>query len=153
MEPAKAVEVPVVGVTGRRVGVRLRGELGPKPAQGPSSLLGKRGDARPGHGRRSGSWLTRRPTFLSLRETKGDERDAAFDDQEVDGDLTDAPVVVRSRRELGVAHLFDAREESSAPLVGTLGEEADSLTDPLRTVRRVIRYGERHSNAYCAVRV
>jgi len=90
---------------------------------------------------------------LSLRETKGDECDAAFDEEEVDGDLTDPPVVVRSGHEVGVAHLFDAREESRAPFVGPLGEEPDSLTDPLRTVRGIIRYGERHSNAYCAVRV
>jgi hypothetical protein len=30
---------------------------------------------------------------------------------------------------------------------------SDSLSDPPGTVRGVIRYGERHSNAYCAVRV
>jgi hypothetical protein len=88
-----------------------------------------------------------------MRETKGDECDAAFDEQEVDGDLTDTPVVVRSRPELGVARPFDAGEDSRATPVGPIGEEADSLTDPLRTVRRIIRYGERHNNAYCAVRV
>lgn len=152
-QPAEAVEVPVIRMPGGHVGVRLRGELGPEPSQGPSGLVGKRGDARPGHGRRSGSRLSRRPTFLSLRETKGDECDAAFDDQEVDRDLTQAPVVVGSGRELGVAHPFDSREETPTPLVGPIGEEADSLTDPLGTVGRVIRYGERHSNAYCAVRV
>lgn len=92
-------------------------------------------------------------TFLSLRETKGDQCDAAFDEEEVDGDLTDAPVVVRSRHELRVARLFDTTEETHASLVGLIGQEPDSLTDPLRTVRGIIRYGERHSNAYCAVRV
>lgn len=94
-----------------------------------------------------------RARFLSVRETKGDQRDAALDDQEVDGDLTDAPVIVRPRREVFVARLFDACEESRAPLVCPVGKEADSLTDPGRTVRRVISYGERHNNAYCAVRV
>ena len=152
-EPAEAVEVPVVRMAGGRARVRLRRELGPEPPKGASSLLGERGDARPGNGRRSGSWLTSRPTFLSLGETKGDECDAAFDEEEVDGDLTDSPVVVRARREVGVARLFDAREESRAPFVGAVGEEPESLTDPLRTVRGIIRYGERHSSAYCAVRV
>ncbi len=90
---------------------------------------------------------------MSVRETKGDQRDAALDDKEVDGDLTDAPVVVRSRAEVRVGRLFDPREESRTPLIGTVGEETDSLADPPGTVRRVIRYGERHSNAYCAVRV
>ena len=90
---------------------------------------------------------------MSLRETKGDECDAALDQEEVNGDLTEAPVVVRSGGELGVAHLFDAREESRTPHIGAVGQEPDSLTDPLRTVRGIIRYGERHSNAYCAVRV
>jgi hypothetical protein len=152
-EPAEAVEVPVIGVAGGRARVGLRGELGPKPAQGTSSLLGERGDASPGHGRRSWSWLARRPALLSLRETKGDESDAAFDKKEVDGDLTDTPVVVRPRSELRVAHLFDVREESRAPFVRPIGQQPDSLTDPLRTVRGIIRYGERHNNAYCAVRV
>jgi hypothetical protein len=90
---------------------------------------------------------------LSLRETKGDQSDAAFDDQEVYGDLTDAPVIVRPSDQVSVARLFDAGEESRARFVGPLSEEADSLTHPSRTVRRVIRYGERHNNAYCAVRV
>jgi hypothetical protein len=90
---------------------------------------------------------------LSLSETKGYERDAAFDDQEVDGDLTDAPVIVRPRGQLRVARPCDAREESLAPFVCRITEEADSLTDPSRTVRRVIGYGERHNDAYCAVRV
>jgi hypothetical protein len=90
---------------------------------------------------------------LSLSETKGDQRDATLDDQEVDGDLTDPPVVIRTHGEVGVGGMFDPREESRTPIVGPLGEEADSLTDPTRTVWRVIGYGERHSNAYCAVRV
>ena len=152
-EPAETVEVPVVGMTGGRVGVRRRRKLSAEPALGPGGLLGERGDASPGHGRRSGSWLARRPALLSLRETKGDESDAAFDKKEVDGDLTDPPVVIRAGRELGVAQAFDEREEPRASFVGPIREEPDSLTDPLRTVRGIIRYGERHSNAYCAVRV
>jgi hypothetical protein len=90
---------------------------------------------------------------LPLSETKGDQSDAPLDDEEVDGDLTDAPVVVRPCGQVDVARLVDAREESHAPVVHPVGDEADSLTDPSRTVRRVIRYGERHSSAYCAVRV
>jgi len=71
----------------------------------------------------------------------------------VDGDLTNSPVTLRTRGEVGVGRMFDSGEEARAPVVGPLGEEADSLTDPRRTVRRVIGYGERHNNAYCAVRV
>ena len=152
-EPAETVEVAVVGVTGGRAGIGFGRELGPQPALGPGGLLGERGDASPGHGRRSWSWLARRPALLSLRETKGDECDAALDKKEVHGDLTYAPLVVRPTAELGIAHPFDAREESRASFVGPIGEEPDSLTDPSRTVRGIIRYGERHSNAYCAVRV
>jgi hypothetical protein len=71
----------------------------------------------------------------------------------VDGDLTDPPVVVHAGSELGVGRLVDPREETRAPIVRPIGDEPDSLTDPFGTVRRIIRYGERHSNAYCAVRV
>ena len=104
-------------------------------------------DARSRHGRRSRSWLARRTGFLSLRETKGDERDAAFDYQEVNGDLTDAPVGLGAGGEVRVARLLDPREQPRAPLVARLCEETDGLADPGRTVRRVIRYGERHSDA------
>src|SRR5438093_11532022 len=152
-EPAEAIELPVIGVPGRRAGIRLGRELGSQPAQGDGGLVGERGDARPGHGRRSRSWLAGRAAFLSERETKGDECDATLDDQEVNGDLADAPVVVRPRGEVLVGRMFDSRQESRAPFVRPPRDEPDGLADPARTVRRVFRYGERHSSAYCAVRV
>jgi hypothetical protein len=152
-QPAETVEVAVIRVAGRRAGVGRGGELGLEPAQRACGLLGERGDARPGHARRGRSWLARRPGFLSMRETKGDQSDAALDDQEVDRDLTDPPVLVRPGRKFPVAHPFDTFKESRASPVRPLSEEPNSLADPLRTVRGIIRYGERHSNAYCAVRV
>jgi len=106
-EPPEAVEVSVVGVASGGAGVRLDRELDAEPPQRSGGLVGERGYARPVDGRRSGSRLTRRPRFLSLRETKGDECDAAFDDEKVNGDLTDTPVAIRSGVELGLARLFD----------------------------------------------
>jgi len=93
-EPPEAVEVPVVRMAGGRTGVRFSRKLGAEPAQSAGSLVGERGDARPSHGGRGRPRLTGRARSLSLSETKGDQRDAALDDQEVDGDLADPPVVV-----------------------------------------------------------
>jgi len=84
---------------------------------------------------------------LSLRETKGDECDATLDDQEVNGDLADAPVVVRPRGEVRVGSLFDAAQESGAPFVRAVGDEVDGMAEPAGTVGRCFRYGERQSSA------
>src|SRR5712691_6032231 len=42
-QPAETIEVPVVGVAGRRAGIGLRRELGTQPTEGSGGLVGERG--------------------------------------------------------------------------------------------------------------
>src|SRR5437870_8062834 len=101
-QPAKTIQIAVIGMPRRTFGVRLGRELGEEPRGGRRGLVGQGGDAGPRDcgGRRAR--LAGRTGGGSLRKAEPYERDAALDDEEVGRHLTEPPVVIRPPGEVAV---------------------------------------------------
>ena len=137
-EPTKTIQIAVVGVAGRRFGIRLSRELGKKPSgrshgfagQGVQACSGDAGGGRPrlpGRARRG-----------TLCQAQPDEGNPSLHDKEVCRHLTEPPVVVQPLGEVGVRRLGDATEESVTLGGRAIDEQADGLPEPFGPVGRVV---------------
>jgi len=137
-EPTKTIQIAVVGVAGRRLGIRLSRELGKKPSGRRQGLAGKAVQA---YSCDAGGGRPRLPGGArrgALRQAQPDQGNPSLHDEQVCRHLTEPPVVVRPVGEVGVRRPGHPTKES-VPLGGrAVDEQADRFPEPFGPVGRVI---------------
>src|SRR2546428_11586492 len=119
-------------------------ELSPELGRRVGRLARERGDPVTGDRLRRRSRLSGAARRLTFRQMEDDEGDAALDQQKVNGDLPDPPVVGGAVDELSVARPGDKLQKSLSPGGRRLGHKADGLAHPRRAVRGFIGHYEGH---------
>ena len=89
--------------------------------------------------------LARVGASLALSEALGDTDHPPLDDEEVDRDLADPPLLVGPRDQLVVAGSLYESEQASPSRLHPVGEKPHRLPDPGRPVRRLIGDDEGHA--------
>ena len=81
---------------------------------------------------------------LSLRQAEGDQGDAAFDEQEMNGHLAQTPVQLGPRHQLRLGRGGDPHEEPVPAPAGAFGDQAERLGDPGGPIGGLIRHDQGH---------